>query len=271
MIENQHTADLLERVASVDNKLERLLSSQLVIHKKPMDEPAEIPEVQDSKKVLSFSSKNNDMQEPHRFSASPQDSFPSRVAISVGEMDSIIQQVEKINHDAEMLDRVERLERQTRKTTILGSISMTLTLLTLGAFALLLFQVNLFGEGGFSPTKEKVAAVRPSLGEKPAAGEKLQPPAPLAAVDDLKSTKSIARADDAVVAKPAPPQPETKPAESSAPVKYVGFMASNKYHYPSCKWAAGIKHYSHRTFSSVHEAREKRYIPCPACQPPSSD
>jgi micrococcal nuclease len=62
-----------------------------------------------------------------------------------------------------------------------------------------------------------------------------------------------------------------KPAQAAAPVKYVGFVASNKYHYPNCKWAAGINHYSHRTFSSVKEARAKGYIPCPTCNPPSHD
>jgi methylphosphotriester-DNA--protein-cysteine methyltransferase len=69
------------------------------------------------------------------------------------------------------------------------------------------------------------------------------------------------------VAAPAAP----KPAQATAPVKYVGFISSNKYHYPTCKWAADIKHYRHRTFSSVKEARAQGYVPCPTCNPPGHD
>lgn len=53
-------------------------------------------------------------------------------------------------------------------------------------------------------------------------------------------------------------------------VKFVGSRTSNKYHYPDCKWTKRIRPKNLVTFSSAEEAREKGYVPCPACQPPKS-
>jgi hypothetical protein len=50
--------------------------------------------------------------------------------------------------------------------------------------------------------------------------------------------------------------------------EYVGFIKSNKYHYPTCKWARGANPLNSIRFKSAAEAQERRYIPCPVCKPP---
>ncbi len=56
--------------------------------------------------------------------------------------------------------------------------------------------------------------------------------------------------------------------EAGAKVVYVGSKTSNKYHYPTCKWAQRIRPERLIIFKSVKEAQERHYIPCPACKPP---
>lgn len=57
----------------------------------------------------------------------------------------------------------------------------------------------------------------------------------------------------------------------AADYKYVGSKKSNKYHYPSCRWAKKIKPYNLVTFQSAKEAQEAGYIPCKVCRPPLKD
>ena len=57
----------------------------------------------------------------------------------------------------------------------------------------------------------------------------------------------------------------------AADYKYVGSKRSNKYHYPSCRWAKKIKPYNLVTFQSVKEAQEAGYVPCKVCRPPLKD
>jgi hypothetical protein len=49
---------------------------------------------------------------------------------------------------------------------------------------------------------------------------------------------------------------------------YVGSKTSNKYHYPTCKWAQQIRPGRLIIFHSVKEAQARHYIPCPVCKPP---
>jgi hypothetical protein len=56
--------------------------------------------------------------------------------------------------------------------------------------------------------------------------------------------------------------------EVAAEPIYVGSKTSNKYHYPTCKWARTIKPARLIKFKSVEEAQERHYIPCPVCKPP---
>ena len=55
---------------------------------------------------------------------------------------------------------------------------------------------------------------------------------------------------------------------TAAEVVYVGSRTSNKYHYPTCKWAKKIRPERLIIFKSVKEAQEHHYIPCPVCKPP---
>ena len=53
--------------------------------------------------------------------------------------------------------------------------------------------------------------------------------------------------------------------------KYVGSAKSNKYHYPTCKWAQKIKSENLVTFKSAKEALAAGYVPCKVCKPPTKD
>ena len=73
----------------------------------------------------------------------------------------------------------------------------------------------------------------------------------------------------------AVPSPPAAPAEAVAPnrtaeaeVEFVGFKNSNKYHYPTCKWARTRYPAQLLKFKSAAEAQERGYIPCPVCKPP---
>jgi methylphosphotriester-DNA--protein-cysteine methyltransferase len=57
----------------------------------------------------------------------------------------------------------------------------------------------------------------------------------------------------------------------AADYKYVGSSKSNKYHYPSCEWAAKINPKNLVTFKSVKEAMDAGYVPCKVCKPPTKD
>jgi methylphosphotriester-DNA--protein-cysteine methyltransferase len=57
----------------------------------------------------------------------------------------------------------------------------------------------------------------------------------------------------------------------AADYKYVGSKKSNKYHYPSCRWAEKIKPYNLVTFGSAKEAQEAGYVPCKVCKPSLQD
>jgi hypothetical protein len=74
--------------------------------------------------------------------------------------------------------------------------------------------------------------------------------------------------EDGTMASPASGQEETVAREAAAETLYVGSTTSNKYHYPSCKWAKTIKASRLIKFKSVKEAQERGYIPCPVCKPP---
>jgi len=71
------------------------------------------------------------------------------------------------------------------------------------------------------------------------------------------------------------PSPPAGPAEAVSPnrdaeaeVELVGFKNSNRYHYPTCKWARTRYPSNLIKFKSVAEAQERLYVPCPVCKPP---
>ena len=53
--------------------------------------------------------------------------------------------------------------------------------------------------------------------------------------------------------------------------KYVGSKKSNKYHYPTCRYAQKIKPNNLVTFKSAQEAKAAGYVPCKVCKPPVTD
>ena len=69
------------------------------------------------------------------------------------------------------------------------------------------------------------------------------------------------------------PSPPAGPAEAVSPIpeaeaEFVGFKNSNKYHYPTCKWARTRYPANLIKFKSAAEAQARHYIPCPVCKPP---
>ena len=268
MSNHQPANNIMERLERVDSKLEKLLAIQTLQTEGGLSEPLNRPEEEILEGLLRAPGDDNGGQKTCGPSAPSKNPLPSRVAISAGEMDSIFQKVEKINHDAEILERVAKLESQNRKLAILGSMIMTLSVLMLGAFGYLMVQGNLFNREASLHAEQKVDFPKSPSGETAAKVTVPQLPAPIVEAHNPIAVASVGKISD--------PQPVTTPADpksavAAPPVKYVGYMASNKYHDPGCKWAAGISHYKHRTFSSVKEAREKGYTQCPTCQPPESD
>ncbi|MCL6450064.1 MAG: MBL fold metallo-hydrolase [Acetobacteraceae bacterium] len=61
------------------------------------------------------------------------------------------------------------------------------------------------------------------------------------------------------------PQP---PPQLPPTVRYAASRASDKYHYPWCRYVGSIKPENLIWFDSPSRAREAGYVPCSACQPP---
>jgi hypothetical protein len=268
MAENSPSIDLIERLARVDSKLEQLIGSQPVMKDEGPAKILDQPDVRYSKTVLPGPSEDTMVPQSSGSWASSKNPPPFRVAVSARETESIFQKIDTINRDAEVMCRVEKLERQNRTMIILGSMSITLVILMLGVFTYLMFRANLLNQGRPQTTSQRITPSQPSSEEAAARVTVPQSPKPITEVPAPKPAEPTAQVSDPqpVAAPPAP-----KPAERASPGRYVGFTASNKYHDPGCKWAAGIQRYRHQTFSSAKEAQEHGYIPCPICKPLQSD
>jgi hypothetical protein len=262
MPDNQQSKDLMERLAKVDSKLEEMCNFLTYQASQPSETPAESPPAVNQEHRGETAA--DPWEDPEMEEASPpwaqgKNPLPARTAITASEAEGIIQRVEKINRDAEVLEKVERLERQTRKITIFGSMFMTITLLALTALAALMVQANLLSPGVILHAFHKGESPKPLSQEVIAKESEPQPAKPLAKVPDPKPAETVAAVS------------EPKPAPEVPHVHYVGSITSNKYHYPNCKWAAQIKPEKRLTFDSVTEARKRGYIPCPTCGPPPRD
>jgi len=256
MSEHLLPRDLMERLERVDSKLEKLLAHQTLSQDEGLAETLAPPDEKFSEDILVAESEDEKIHPAAGLSERSRNPLPFRVAVSAREADSIFQQVEKINRDVEVMERVEKLERQNRKIVILGSMFITLMILIIGVSTFLMFQANLLNQDIFLKTWQRVNPPQPSSGEAAARVTTPQPPKPIAEVSDPQP-----------VATPLVP----KPAEATSPGKYVGSSTSNKYHYPGCKWAAQIGPRSLLNFSTTGEARKRGYIPCPTCRPPHSE
>lgn len=267
MSENQPSEDLMRKLIELDSKLEAInstLASQSPLDQKPVSAP-DLPDAENPSNTIPepLEDTGNGMS-PSSWAES-KNHLPRRAAITASEVENIFQRVEKINRDEEIMERVERLERQNRKITILGSLSITFMVLVLAVFTVLMFQANLLGNGiGRLVSQRGESLQQPPVPENAAKADEPQPPEPVAKVTDAKVTEPKA-------AEPMKPVSDATPPEAVPPVTYVGSITSNKYHFPHCKWVAQIYPKKRRTFSSVKEAQEQGYIPCPTCGPPNRD
>jgi len=271
MLGNQPPKYLLERLASVDNKLEQLLTLKLLIEKKG---PAKIPPKPSaaySPAVGAEPFADAVSSSARRAGSAPANPGRGGTAISPLEADTILQKVQKINIDAELLERVIKLEKQNRKITILGSMFMTLVILIIAAFAVLMVQGRVFPRGVVLNAWPKAEPFHLSSGEEVPLKNSPQKAESLGRAHDDQGSGAAGQVSAPEAGEAAASTSDPDPAKAAAPVTYVGSLTSNKYHYPDCKWAAQIKPHKLRTFSSVAEARAKGYIPCPGCRPPRSE
>ena len=268
MSEHLASREVMERLARVDSKLEKLLAHQTLPQDEGLAETQPPSDEKFSEDILVGDSEDEKIYTATSFSERSKNPMPFRVAVSGLEADSIFQKVEKINRDVEVMAKVEKIERQNRKIVILGSMFMTLVILVLGVSTFLMFQANLLNKGIFLKPWQQINPPQPSSGEATAEVTVPQPPKPIAEVHDPEPAEPIAKVSDP---QPAATPTVPKPAETTSPGKYVGSMTSNKYHYPGCKWAAQIRPHNLLNFSTTEEARKRGYIPCPTCRPPLSE
>ncbi|MFP4041875.1 MAG: MBL fold metallo-hydrolase [Bacteroidales bacterium] len=62
---------------------------------------------------------------------------------------------------------------------------------------------------------------------------------------------------------------ETTSGADPGEEKFVGSVNSDKYHYPSCRWAENINPENEVWFDTAEEAQNQGYEPCGTCKPPS--
>ncbi len=70
-----------------------------------------------------------------------------------------------------------------------------------------------------------------------------------------------------------PATPEPLPSGITVPpgYRYVGSRNSDKYHYPSCRYAVAINAAERVWFVSAKDAQSGGYVPCGVCRPPRTD
>ena len=62
--------------------------------------------------------------------------------------------------------------------------------------------------------------------------------------------------------------PAPDPVFKASEKVFVGSIKSDKYHYPSCRWAKKIKPENEIWFTGSADARAHGYVPCGVCNPP---
>lgn len=63
----------------------------------------------------------------------------------------------------------------------------------------------------------------------------------------------------------------TKAVAANEKDKYVVSSQSDKYHYPSCRWAQKFSSKNLASFHSAIDALGAGYIPCKVCKPPTKE
>jgi hypothetical protein len=102
MSEHLVPRDLMERLARVDSKLEKLLAHQTLPQDEGLAETQPSPDENFSEDILVAESEDEKIHTAAGFSERSKNPLPFRVAVSAREADSIFQQVEKINRDVEV-------------------------------------------------------------------------------------------------------------------------------------------------------------------------
>lgn len=204
------------------------------------------PQLEESGKILNIGSQAQNLEDR----TIGEDESPPRglgSPVSKMETDAIMRRIEGVRLETEISWRLARVERQVRRLTVLGAMSLTILSVGMLTLAFLLFQTRLPHQTTFRDGKAaEKAASAPSSNLQAKAG-------------DLVSEVKTARPDAA------------PPLQGEASPRYVGSITSNKYHYPDCKWAKTIIPGKLIGFKSVAEAEAKGYIPCPTCNPPHKD
>ena len=196
MSEHLLPRNLLERLARVDSKLEKLLAHQTLPQDEGLAETQPSPDEKFSEDIVAADPEDEKIHPVAGFSDHSKNPLPFRVAVSGLKADSIFQKVEKFNRDVEVMERVEKLERQNRKIVILGSMFITLVMLMIGVSTFLMFQANLLNQGIFLQAWQRVNPPQPSSGEAAAKLTTPQPPKPIAEVHDPKPVEPIAKVID---------------------------------------------------------------------------
>jgi hypothetical protein len=180
-----------------------------------------------------------------------------KIGVPAQKTDVNMQQVEKLDEDAEIRERLARIERQ----------NFSLTIYAIVCTLLILFMVfsSYFLQASYASSKTNVGqAAQPQMAAatgttNPAIVTAPAPQAPVLPISEVPDSQKT-------------PAAMSTPQEPATPsVEYVGSRTSNKYHYRSCKWVKYINPKNERVFHSVAEAQKAGYIRCPTCRPPLTD
>jgi hypothetical protein len=180
--------------------------------------------------------------------------------------------------DTTVYDRLEELERKERGHGFFRAAMLGLLALILATQAFLLMRPQSSKE----PLKvesltiqDQNANLRAWLGEKDGKlAHSLMGKTGQHTTNDPDNQQSLAVSnpgdEDGTMSSPGARATEavSPGREVAAETEYVGSTTSNKYHYPTCKWARTIKPSHLIRFTAVEEAQKRHYIPCPTCKPP---
>jgi hypothetical protein len=260
--------DLLGKLARIDSEWESLKG--LLTFKSPYKDgkPAKNSAVNDESQ-MDMGNKVVGFPQPscHVKTRTKREGGRSTMAVTPMEMEVLSQKIRENSHDEMSMERLIKVEKQIHKLTLLVITFMTLTIALFAVLTFLKFKDNLLYRSAFHQPKEMTA---------PADLAGLEPKV-LAKTHQTSSAVPVASGSQLADAAALPAgkvgkslETESSPAAAEPAPKFVGSITSNKIHSPDCKWAAKIKPERLITFSSMAEAREQGYIPCPVCQPHES-
>ena len=114
--------------------------------------------------------------------------------------------------------------------------------------------------GAFMPGEEEEITKSVSESEIVIQGETV---APVTDETIIEEDKIEITKEDTVT----PQVPDSKPVNKSSVRSYVASNDSDRYHFPSCRWAKEIHEENLISFSSVDEAKAAGYVSCGSCNP----